>query len=132
MRSLGSVNVNAIEDFKNLSERYEFLKGQHDDLVEAEATLEKIIEELDEAMRKQFAEQFARIGNEFDHVFKELFGGGKGTLELMEDEDILEAGIRIIAEYDAAFRRREGADGDFPAVCNPESKTIAFLSSGRD
>ena len=66
--------------------------------MEAEATLEKIIEELDEAMRKQFAEQFARIGNEFDHVFKELFGGGKGTLELMEDEDILEAGIRIIAQ----------------------------------
>ncbi len=98
IKELGSVNVNAIEDFKNLSERYEFLKGQHDDLVEAEATLEKIIEELDEAMRKQFAEQFARIGNEFDHVFKELFGGGKGTLELMEDEDILEAGIRIIAQ----------------------------------
>ena len=98
IKGLGSVNVNAIEDFKNLSERYEFLKGQHDDLVEAEETLIKIVEELDEAMRKQFAEQFARIGEEFDHVFKELFGGGKGTLELMEDEDILEAGIRIIAQ----------------------------------
>ncbi len=98
IKELGSVNVNAIEDFKSLSERYEFLKGQHDDLVEAETTLVKIIEELDEAMRKQFAEQFARIGEEFDHVFKELFGGGKGTLELMEDEDILEAGIRIIAQ----------------------------------
>ena len=54
IRKLGSVNVNAIEDFKNLSERYEFMKTQHDDLVEAEATLKKIIEELDEAMRKQF------------------------------------------------------------------------------
>ncbi len=98
IKGLGSVNVNAIEDFKNLSERYDFLKGQHDDLVEAEATLVKIVEELDEAMRKQFAEQFARIGEEFDRVFKELFGGGKGTLELMEDADILEAGIRIIAQ----------------------------------
>ena len=95
---LGDVNVNAIEDYKNLSERYEFLKNQHDDLVEAEATLLQIIEELDEAMRKQFREQFDLISVEFDHVFKELFGGGKGTLELMEDEDILEAGIRIIAQ----------------------------------
>lgn len=98
IKALGDVNVNAIEDFKSVSERYDFLKGQHDDLVEAEETLEKIIEELDVAMRRQFAEQFARISREFDQVFKELFGGGKGTLELMEDEDILEAGIKIIAQ----------------------------------
>lgn len=98
IKGLGDVNVNAIEDFKNVSERHGFLKGQHDDLVEAEGTLEKIIEELDIAMRKQFAEQFERISQEFDAVFKELFGGGKGTLKLMEDEDILEAGIRIIAQ----------------------------------
>ena len=98
IRKLGSVNVNAIEDFKNLSERYEFMKTQHDDLVEAEATLKKIIEELDEAMRKQFTEQFANISQEFNQVFKQLFGGGKGTLELMDDEDVLEAGIRIIAQ----------------------------------
>lgn len=98
IRGLGDVNVNAIEDYKNVSERYEFLKGQHDDLVEAEKTLEKIIEELDTAMRKQFKEQFDRISKEFDMVFKELFGGGKGTLELMEEEDILEAGIKIIAQ----------------------------------
>ena len=91
IRKLGSVNVNAIEDFKNLSERYEFMKTQHDDLVEAEATLKKIIEELDEAMRKQFTEQFAKISQEFNQVFKQLFGGGKGTLELMDDEDVLEA-----------------------------------------
>ena len=98
IKGLGNVNVNAIEEYKNVSDRYEFLKGQHDDLVEAEATLEQIIEELDIAMRKQFQEQFQLIAKEFDTVFKELFGGGKGTLELMEDEDILEAGIRIIAQ----------------------------------
>ena len=69
-----------------------------DDLVEAEKTLLNIIEELDTAMRRQFEEKFAEIGREFDKVFKELFGGGKGTLELMEEEDILEAGIRIIAQ----------------------------------
>ena len=98
IRKLGTVNVNAIEDYKNLSERYTFLKSQHDDLVEAEGTLQKIIGELDIAMRRQFEEQFALISKEFDHVFKQLFGGGKGTLELMEEEDILEAGIRIIAQ----------------------------------
>ncbi|WP_342756014.1 chromosome segregation protein SMC [Kineothrix sedimenti] len=98
IRKLGDVNVNAIEDYKNLMERYLFLKTQHDDLVEAEKTLVDIIEELDTAMRGQFNEKFAEIAKEFDKVFKELFGGGKGTLELMEDEDILEAGIRIIAQ----------------------------------
>ena len=98
IRKLGTVNVNAIEDYKNVSERYSFLKGQHDDLVEAEASLMQIIDELDAAMRKQFSEQFARISAEFNTVFRQLFGGGKGTLELMEDEDILEAGIRIIAQ----------------------------------
>ena len=98
IRKLGNVNVNAIEDYKNVSERYEFLSGQHEDLIEAEATLVKIIEELDAAMRKQFQEQFALISSEFDKVFRQLFGGGKGTLELMEDEDVLEAGIRIIAQ----------------------------------
>lgn len=98
IKKLGDVNVNAIEDYRNLMERFTFLKTQHDDLVEAEKTLEGIIVELDSAMRKQFHEKFAEIGKEFDKVFKELFGGGKGTLELMEDEDILEAGIRIIAQ----------------------------------
>lgn len=98
IRKLGDVNVNAIEDYKNLMERYEFLKTQHDDLVNAEETLLKIISELDTAMRRQFEEKFGEISREFDKVFKELFGGGKGTLELMEEEDILEAGIRIIAQ----------------------------------
>ena len=98
IRKLGDVNVNAIEDYKVLMERYTFLKNQHDDLIEAEKTLEGIIQELDTAMRKQFAEKFEEIRREFDKVFKELFGGGKGTLELIEDEDILEAGVRIIAQ----------------------------------
>ena len=98
IRKLGNVNVNAIEDFRNVSERYTFLKGQHDDLVEAEASLVQIIDELDAVMRKQFTEQFARIAREFNLVFRQLFGGGKGTLELMEDEDVLEAGIRIVAQ----------------------------------
>ena len=98
IRALGSVNVNAIEDYKEISERYEFMKTQHDDLVEAEAALQGIIEELDTGMRRQFEEKFQEIRKEFDRVFKELFGGGHGTLSLQEDEDILEAGIQIIAQ----------------------------------
>lgn len=98
IRGLGDINVNAIEDYKEVSERYEFLRTQHDDLIEAEKTLVSIIEELDTGMRRQFLEKFAEIQQEFDRVFKELFGGGKGTLELVEDEDILECGIRIIAQ----------------------------------
>ena len=98
IRALGHVNVNAIEDYKEISERYTFMKTQHEDLVTAQEALYKIIEELDSGMRKQFAEKFAQIRAEFDRVFKELFGGGHGTLELMEDEDILEAGIQIISQ----------------------------------
>ncbi len=98
IRKLGDVNVNAIEEYKKVSERYQFLKGQHDDLVEAEQTLVGIIEDLDSGMRKQFSEKFAEIQKEFDASFKHLFGGGHGTLELVEDEDILECGIRIIAQ----------------------------------
>ena len=98
IRRLGSVNVNAIEDYKELSERHTFLAAQHEDLKKAEETLEGIIKELDEGMRKQFSEKFRDIQREFDKAFKELFGGGKGTLELAEDEDILEAGIKIISQ----------------------------------
>ncbi len=98
MKNLGDVNVNAIEDFKNLSERYTFLKNQRDDLLKAEETLLGIIKELDEEMRKQFEEKFRSIRQQFDTVFKELFGGGRATLELTEDEDILEAGIIITSQ----------------------------------
>ena len=98
IRKLGDVNVNAIEDYKNISERYEFMNTQRNDLVKAEETLLGIIKELDTGMRRQFEEQFAKIRVEFDKAFRELFGGGKGTLELEEDADVLEAGVRIIAQ----------------------------------
>lgn len=121
IKKLGDVNVNAIEDYKNLMERYTFLKTQHDDLVEAEKTLLGIIEELDTSMRKQFNEKFAEINREFDKVFKELFGGGKGTLELIEDEDVLEAGIRIIAQPPGKklvnMMQMSGGEKSLTAIC---------------
>jgi chromosome segregation protein len=98
IKELGDVNVNAIEDFKNLSERYEFLTVQREDLIKSEEALLEIINELDTEMKLQFKKQFEAINKEFDLVFKELFGGGKADLELTDDEDVLEAGIRINAQ----------------------------------
>lgn len=98
MKGLGDVNVNAIEDYRNVSQRYELLYAQHQDLIHSEEVLKGIVEELDIEMRKQFEEKFAQIRKQFDIVFKELFGGGKGTIEIAEGEDILEAGITIIAQ----------------------------------
>ncbi len=98
IRKLGDVNVNAIEDYKVLMERYTLTKTQHDDVVKAEQDLIGILEELDKLMTTQFTENFKLIQEEFDKVFKELFAGGKGTLEINNDEDILEAGININAQ----------------------------------
>ena len=111
-----------------------------DDLVEAEATLLGIIEDLDTGMRKQFSEGFANIQKEFDRAFQQLFGGGKGTLELVEGEDILESGIRIIAQPPGKKLQnmmqlsggREISHSHRAAVCHSESETVAFLPPGRD
>ena len=98
IRELGDVNVNAIEDYKALMERFTFMSSQRNDLIKAADDLSKVIEELDEAMRKQFTDQFSAIAQQFDIVFKEMFGGGKGTLELVDSDDVLEAGIKVIAQ----------------------------------
>jgi len=98
IKALGNVNINAISDHNEVSGRYELMKKQHSDILEAEETLIKIIEELDIAMKKQFAEKFEEIANEFNEVFKELFGGGSGKLVLEEQDDMLEAGIAIISQ----------------------------------
>ena len=98
MKALGNINLGAIEEYKEVSERYTTLKAQHDDLVEAEEKLVGIIKDLDGAMREQFRTNFVKIQENFNRVFKELFGGGRGSLELMEDMDVLDAGIRIIAQ----------------------------------
>lgn len=98
IKKLGNVNVNAIQDYKELLEEFTIKKNNRDDLVKSEQDLKVIIEDLDVKMRNQFEERFEYIKKTFDQVFKELFGGGSGKLELIEDEDILEAGIKIIAQ----------------------------------
>lgn len=98
IKELGDVNVNAIQEYKEVFERYSFLQSQHQDLIQAKESLEGIIAELDEGMRRQFTTEFAEIQKEFNQVFKELFGGGQGTLSLVEGEDILTAGVQINAQ----------------------------------
>ena len=74
------------------------MKSQYEDLMAAREALTAVITELDTGMRRQFTEKFGQISAEFNRVFRELFGGGHGSLTLMEDEDILEAGIQIISQ----------------------------------
>lgn len=98
MKQLGDVNVHAIEEFRQVKERYTFLSEQREDLNMAKQKLLDIIGELDQQMTVQFKEKFELISTTFNKVFKELFGGGKGLLELTDTEDVLEAGITIIAQ----------------------------------
>ncbi len=98
MKQLGNVNINAIEEYKEVKERHVFLSDQYNDLVTATETLKNIVAELEEGMRRQFEEKFQQIRTEFDKTFKILFGGGRGTLELTEGVDVLDAGIRIISQ----------------------------------
>ena len=98
IKALGDVNVNAIEEYKDVSERYYFLKGQRDDILQAEANLKGIIADLDKAMKETFAEKFRDIQNMFAKVFKELFGGGKASLTLVDEDNLLETGVIINAQ----------------------------------
>lgn len=98
LRALGSVNMNAVEEYKAVSERYEYMKKNRDDIVDAEKKLLKIINDLEALMKKQFAEQFALIQKNFSDVFVEMFGGGTAQLKLSDSEDMLNSGIDIIVQ----------------------------------
>ena len=98
IQSLGFVNVNAIEELKDVQARYDDLSGQRDDLSKAENDLVKIIKELTTEMETKFKTQFEQINTNFQKIFKELFGGGRAELRLAEDENLLECGIDIAAE----------------------------------
>jgi len=91
------VNIGAIEDYRRVSERYEFLTSQKNDLLNAKDTLLEIIEEMDTVMKEEFLSTFNAIKEEFEKVFKQLFKGGNATLKLTDPKDILETGVDIIA-----------------------------------
>ena len=98
IENLGNVNVAAIEEFEHIYERYAFLSEQQSDLLAAKETLHQVIAEMDEEMEKRFEETFLAIQKQFNHVFKELFGGGYAELRMTDPEALLETGIDIIAE----------------------------------
>ena len=98
IRDLGPVNVNAIDEYKSMSERKEFLTRQHEDILKSEENLTEIIRQMTVKMEQQFKEQFAAIAKTFDRVFGQIFGGGHGILRMTEGQDSLEAGIEIIGQ----------------------------------
>lgn len=97
IKQIGMVNVQAIEDYKRVSERYNFLNSQKDDLLNAKDTLLEIINEMDTVMKEEFLTTFNKIDIEFQEVFKQLFKGGSASLKLTNPDDLLETGVDIIA-----------------------------------
>lgn len=96
IKSLGSVNVAAIEEYKEVSERYTFMKAQVDDVEKSKKEIENLISGLTKQMKEVFVDSFAQINKNFTLTFKELFGGGEARLELSDPENILTSGIDII------------------------------------
>ena len=97
LKDIGMVNLAAIDEYDAVSERYEFYITQRDDIIQAEQTYRRIIEELDETMKKEFMKTFEIIKDNFAQTFKELFGGGNAELKLTEPDNVLETGIEISA-----------------------------------
>ena len=93
--SLGNINLDSIEEFERVNERYTYLTGQRDDVAQSKRELEKVIAEITGEMKTIFSQQFGVINTAFGETFAELFGGGKATLELDDPEDILNCGIEI-------------------------------------
>ena len=121
IRSLGSVNVAAIEEYKEVSERYKFMSEQLNDVESSKRELEKLIDELTDSMRKQFTESFNQINENFKKIFVELFGGGQGELTLTDPEDVLESGIEIrVAPPGKVIKNLSllsGGEQAFVAIC---------------
>ena len=98
IKGLGTINVSAIEEYSQVSERHSFLCGQRDDIVKAENDILKIIKDLDRKMKERFETEFSKISGEFSKVFKIMFGGGSGSIRLENEADILESDIEITAQ----------------------------------
>ena len=98
IRELGSVNIDSIEEYKNLKDRYDFMCEQRVDLESTMAKLRKIISDMTNIMKEQFKEKFEMINKNFAEVFKELFGGGNASLTLEDKDNILECGIEITVQ----------------------------------
>ena len=95
IRALGAVNVAAVVEYKEVSERYTFMKAQTDDVEKSKAELLKLIDDLTRRMQTQFTERFSVINEQFGRIFKDLFGGGSASLSFTDEGDILNSGIEI-------------------------------------
>lgn len=98
MASLGEINLGAIQEYERVRERYEFLTTQRDDLIEAKATLEETISEMDQEMTLKFKETFDAVREHYIEIFKKLFGGGTADLVLTDPYDLLNTGVEIVAQ----------------------------------
>ncbi|MFD6206759.1 chromosome segregation protein SMC [Peribacillus sp. NPDC060253] len=98
IEELGTVNIGAIDEYARVSERYDFLLSQKEDLQQAKDTLFQVIDEMDDEMKRRFADTFYSIREEFEQVFKALFGGGRAELKLTNPDDLLNTGVDIIAQ----------------------------------
>ncbi len=121
IRALGSVNVAAIDEYREVSERFIFLSGQMKDIEQAKTELERLIEQLTEDMCRIFRESFDQINRYFSEIFHELFGGGSASLSLTDPEHILESGIEIsVAPPGKVIRNLialSGGEQSFVAIC---------------
>lgn len=98
IKSLGNVNLGAVEEYAEVSERYEFMTGQINDVNESKHELEEMIEQLTDKMKSMFIQTFDSINANFKNIFAELFGGGTAELTLTDPDDVLESGINIKAQ----------------------------------
>lgn len=98
IRSLGNINIDSIEEYKEIKERFDFLGSQSADLKKAKTELESVISEMQEIMQTRFSKQFRIINENFNRVFGELFGGGRANLIMTDPNNILESGIEIEAQ----------------------------------
>jgi chromosome segregation protein len=98
LEAMGPVNLVAIEEYKQLEERYDFLCGQRDDLLSAQESLKKAITRINRTTRSMFVETFRKVNEHFGRIFQSLFDGGKAELILVDEKDVLESGIEIIAQ----------------------------------
>ncbi len=116
----GNVNLQAIEELKELEERFEYLAAQRDDLVKAKTRLTNVINDLNRRSRRLFAETFQAVNAAFGELFRKTFGGGKAELQLEEGEDILTAGVEIIArppgKKPSSIRQLSGGERTLAAI----------------
>lgn len=140
IRDLGSVNIDSIAEYKEVSKRYDFMCEQRLDIENTMAKLKEVIQDITNTMKTQFTKQFNIINEDFGKVFKELFGGGRASLILEDEGNVLECGIEIVVQppgkklqnMTLLSRWREGVYRNCSTFCNAQDKSFTILRIRRD